>query len=248
MKKLFTLLSALLCAWSVQAQTLTFQHEGKDIENGATVYSSRVDEDMLHVGDEMGMPALNALRFMPEITLTSSVAASNVHITLESIDEPKQDLELCSFDGQCQASTFIEKVGEMEAGVVLDAQIHVPAIRPADQIITRRALVSAWYEGQEANKVSFTLVMTNDETVLGIDGVQASKAHVSMQGNVMHYALDGEGVHTLYLYGLDGAMVMSRTLADSEGQVSLSSLRKGIYLYQIAGKSGSKAQGKIIVK
>ena len=248
MKKLFTLLSALLCAWSVQAQTLTFQHEGKDIENGATVYSSRVDEDMLHVGDEMGMPALNALRFMPEITLTSSVAASNVHITLESIDEPKQDLELCSFDGQCQASTFIEKVGEMEAGVALDAQIHVPAIRPADQIITRRALVSAWYEGQEANKVSFTLVMTNDETVLGIDGVQASKAHVSMQGNVMHYALDGEGVHTLYLYGLDGAMVMSRTLAGSEGQVSLSSLRKGIYLYQIAGKSGSKAQGKIIEK
>ena len=136
----------------------------------------------------------------------------------------------------------------MEAGVALDAQIHVPAIRPADQIITRRALVSAWYEGQEANKVSFTLVMTNDEAVLGIDGVQASKAHVSMQGNVMHYALDGEGVHTLYLYGLDGAMVMSRTLADSEGQVSLSSLRKGIYLYQIAGKSGSKAQGKIIVK
>lgn len=248
MKKLFTLLSALLCAWSVQAQTLTFQHEGKDIENGATVYSSRVDEDMLHVGDDMGMPALNALRFMPEITLTSSVAASNVHITLESIDEPKQNLELCSFDGQCQANTFIEKVGEMEADVALDAQIHVPAIRPADQIITRRALVSAWYEGQEANKVSFTLVMTNDETVLAIDGVQASKAHVSMQGNVMHYALDGEGVHTLYLYGLDGALVMSRTLSGSEGQVSLSSLRKGIYLYQIAGKAGSKAQGKIIVK
>lgn len=248
MKKLFTLLSALLCAWSIQAQTLTFQHEGEDIENGATVYSSKVDEDMLHIGDEMGLPALNALRFMPEVTLTSSVAASNVHITLESIDEPKVDLELCSFDGQCQASTFIEKVGEMEAGIALDAQIHVPAIRPADQIVTRRALVSAWYEGQEANKVSFTLVMTNDETVLAIDDVQASKAHVAMQGNVMHYALNGEGVHTLCLYGLDGSMVMSRTLADSEGQVSLSSLRKGIYLYQIVGKSGSKAQGKVIIK
>lgn len=91
-------------------------------------------------------------------------------------------------------------------------------------------------------------MVTTDETLLSIDGVQSSKAHVSMQGNVMHYALDGEGVHTLYLYGLDGAMVMSRTLAGSEGQVSLSSLRKGIYLYQIAGKSGSKAQGKIIVK
>ena len=248
MKKLFTLLSALLCAWSIQAQTLTFQHEGEDIENGATVYSSKVDEDMLHIGDAMGFPSLNALRFMSEVTLTSSVSASNVHITLESIDDPKVDLELCSFDGQCQASTFIEKVGEMEAGIALDAQIHVPAIRPADQIVTRRALVSAWYEGQEANKISFTLVMTNDETVLAIDGVQASKAHVAMQGNVMHYALNGEGVHTLYLYGLDGSMVMSRTLADSEGQVSLSSLRKGIYLYQIVGKSGSKAQGKVIVK
>lgn len=120
-------------------------------------------------------------------------------------------------------------------------------VNPAQEY-TYRALVSAWYEGEEDNKVSFTLVVTTDETLLSIDGVQSSKAHVSMQGNVMHYALDGEGVHTLYLYGLDGAMVMSRTLAGSEGQVSLSSLRKGIYLYQIAGKSGSKAQGKIIVK
>ena len=248
MKKLFTLLSALLYAWSVQAQTLTFQHEGKDIENGATVYSSKINEDLLHIGDQMGKPAMNALQFMPEITLTSSVDASNVHVTLESIDDPKVDLELCSFDGTCSSGTLCEKKGELVANVAVDAQIHTASVRPADQIITRRALVSAWYEGQEANKVSFTLVMTNDETVLGIDGVQASKAHVSMQGNVMHYALDGEGVHTLYLYGLDGAMVMSRTLAGNEGQVSLSSLRKGIYLYQIAGKSGSKAQGKIIVK
>ena len=118
----------------------------------------------------------------------------------------------------------------------------------ATQTYTRRLLVSAWYEGEENNKVSFTLVVTTDESLLSIDDVQASKAHVAMQGNVMHYALNGEGVHTLYLYGLDGSMVMSRTLADSEGQVFLSSLRKGIYLYQIVGKSGSKAQGKVIVK
>ena len=62
MKKLFTLLSALLYVWSVQAQTLTFQHEGKDIENGATVYSSKINEDLLHIGDQMGMPAMNALQ------------------------------------------------------------------------------------------------------------------------------------------------------------------------------------------
>ncbi len=242
MKKLFTLLSALLCAWSIQAQTLTFQHEGEDIENGATVYSSRMDEVIA------SLPApLGGIRFIPEITLTSSVDAHNVHITLESIDEPKVELELCSFDGTCTAATFSEKTGDLQAGVPEDAQIHAPKVEHGT-VVTRRALVSAWYEGQEANKVSFTLVMTNDESLLSIDDVQASKAHVAMQGNVMHYALNGEGVHTLYLYGLDGSMVMSRTLADSEGQVSLSSLRKGIYLYQIVGKSGSKAQGKVIVK
>lgn len=246
MKKLFTLLSALLCAWSVQAQTLTFQHEGKDIENGATVYSMEYNE--------IAYDLMGSLTFNPEIYIVGDQSRT-VHVTVESLDK-LPNWGLCAFENpnpQCvntlESTNYVaEKWGTIQNGN-MNVQIECPMGRvDVSQTHTYRALVSAWYEGDEANKVSFTLVLTTDETLLAIDGVQASKAHVSMQGNVMHYALDGEGVHTLYLYGLDGAMVMSRTLAGSEGQVSLSSLRKGIYLYQIAGKSGSKAQGKIIVK
>ena len=245
MKKLFTLLSALLCAWSVQAQTLTFQHEGKDIENGATVYSMEYDEIIYGFGN---------LTFRPEIHLVGDPSRT-VHVALESLDKIEV-WGLCALEKpyqQCVNTLSSTDYVAEKWGTILDGNMNLDidcilGKVDVNQVHTYRALVSAWYEGDEANKVSFTLVLTTDETLLSIDGVQASKAHVSMQGNVMHYALDGEGVHTLYLYGLDGAMVMSRTLAGSEGQVSLSSLRKGIYLYQIAGKAGSKAQGKIIVK
>ena len=246
MKKLFTLLSALLCAWSVQAQTLTFQHDGQNIENGTTFYSMEYDEIAYKYG---------SLTFTPKIHLVGDDTRT-VYVTLEALDKT-ESWGLCSFNypqlgclNTYASSNYEAKKWGTILGGNMDLAIDyiLPELVNPAQEYTYRALVSAWYEGEEDNKVSFTLVVTTDETLLSIDGVQSSKAHVSMQGNVMHYALDGEGVHTLYLYGLDGAMVMSRTLAGSEGQVSLSSLRKGIYLYQIAGKSGSKAQGKIIVK
>lgn len=250
MKKLFTLLSLCLCGWvaQVQAQTLTFQLDGQDIENGATVYSSTVDEELLHMGDNLGLPQLNNLKFIPDITITSTVDAENVHVALESLDNPQVELELCSFDGTCVASVASEKTGRLSANEAEDMQIHSSAMRPADQIVTIRARVSAWYEGQEANKVSFTLVMTNDETVLGVDAVrQSSSASVTMSGNVMQYALPDAGAHTLRIYNVDGARIMSQALRGSEGQVSLSSLRKGIYIWQIAGQAGA-SQGKFIVK
>lgn len=248
MKKLFTLLSALLCAWSIQAQTLTFHHEGQDIENGSTFYSMDYNEIIFGFGN---------LTFTPEIYLRGDETRT-VHVRVESLDECAV-WAFCAFDGSCintlESTNYVaEKTSiliDANTGNRGDANLQLECILgkvDATQTYTRRLLVSAWYEGEENNKVSFTLVVTTDESLLSIDGVQASKAHVAMQGNVMHYALNGEGVHTLCLYGLDGSMVMSRTLADSEGQVSLSSLRKGIYLYQIVGKSGSKAQGKVIIK
>ncbi len=68
-------------------------------------------------------------------------------------------------------------------------------------------------------------------------------AHVTMQGNVMHYALNGEGAHTLLpLRAGFCSMVMSRTLRPTAGQSFSFFAPRGIYLYQIVGKSGSKAQ------
>lgn len=244
MKKLFTLLSALLCAWSIQAQTLTFKNgeTGEDIVEGSTVYSTKYNE--------LAYQILGNLTFQPEIVLKGDVSKT-VHVKIVS---KESQWACCAFDGNClpvQADNdgfSVEKSGNvLNEGTDIQAEVIIGQASLSDKHVYT-AEVFAWYEGDEANKVSFILVATNDESLLAIDDVQASKAHVTMQGNVMHYALNGEGVHTLYLYGLDGSMVMSRTLADSEGQVSLSSLRKGIYLYQIVGKSGSKAQGKVIVK
>ena len=187
MKKLFTLLSALLCAWSIQAQTLTFHHEGQDIENGSTFYSMDYNEIIFGFGN---------LTFTPEIYLRGDETRT-VHVRVESLDECAV-WAFCAFDGSCintlESTNYVaEKTSiliDANTGNRGDANLQLECILgkvDATQTYTRRLLVSAWYEGEENNKVSFTLVVTTDESLLSIDDVQASKAHVAMQGNVMHY-------------------------------------------------------------
>lgn len=104
-------------------------------------------------------------KFEPEIDLSSDVAA-NVYVSIQSLDEVS--VELCAIDGTCVTTDadkgyVAQKNGEWTANEVVDMQIHWKAgALQAGAIATTHVVVSAWYEGQEANKVSFTLVMTND--------------------------------------------------------------------------------------
>lgn len=240
MKKLFTSLVAVFCAMAGMAQTLTFSHDGVAIENGSTFYSRDIDEQYINL--------LGQTRFVPDIDLSSDVAAK-VYMSVQSLD--KVSVEFCAIDNTCVTTKvdneFVaKKEGEWAINELVNMQIHWNAGKlQTNETATTHVVVSAWYEGQEANKVSFTLVMTNDPA-LSVQQTMGKSESISVQGNVLSYAFADHTAHTLSVYTTNGAKVMSFALAGQEGTLALDELSAGLYVYQVEGKA--KMNGKFIIK
>lgn len=229
MKKLFTLLLGLACLCNAGAQTLTFRNEGKVITDGETVYSGKVNEIL----------SMFQVCFAPEITLTSDEDAE-ICIRLKAIDQ-EAGFGICSFDGNCVPAAApdyqVVKTGEVKAGVPEDALIEYQngSAGPMNAgTYTKTAEISAWYVGKESEKVTFTLVMTNDENLLSVSDVRsAGDDAISVKGGVLRYAYAQAAARELSVYAVNGAQVLSQPLSVAEGSVSLSALPKGVYVARI---------------
>lgn len=244
MRKFFTLLSLFFCGLAVQAQTLTFRHEGKEILNGSTVYSSKLDPESAKPELNMG-PGLDfrTIKFIPEITLTGTTTAK-IHIELNGDDKR---WAVCSFGG-CVTGTLIQQEGTLTAGEVLDPEIHFEnSIGNYGEILTKTATISAWYDGNEASKVSFTLIVSNDPLVLSVDDAKTAAEAVTVSGKTLSYSFAKSAARTLSVYTLGGAQVLSQALEAAAGTVSLSALPAGVYVYRISGDA-VPADGKFIIR
>lgn len=116
------------------------------------------------------------------------------------------------------------------------------------KVYTIKAKVSAWVKGKEDDKVSFNLVMTNDDNLLSVEGIQThNERAVKLIGQDLVYDFATSSARTLSVYGLSGEKVMQENLASAQGRVSLASLSKGLWLYCIEGADG-KVSGKVVLK
>ena len=135
-------------------KTLTFLCDGQSIAEGATYTSSKLDE---------AYAALGMTRFAPGIDLVGD-ADGKVTIIVESLNETT--VEICAFGG-CKITLPFQGYatsvsGDITANTSLPLDIHyTPVTSGGDEGHYAKALVTAYYEGYEANAVSFTLVMTN---------------------------------------------------------------------------------------
>lgn len=240
MKKLFTILTSLLCCTWSMAQSLTFTCDGKAIENGSTFTSDKAST--------VEIPGLGALiQFFPEICIKSDKEATVV-ISLTAEDKPVQ---FCAFDNNCliaNPGSSVTKTGLLKAGVDTDLQVeYLPDYSPDVNYMTANAILSAWYEGDESSKISIKLIMSNDPAVTPVENVNADKNNVSYDGKTLYYAFDNNAAHTLNVYTTDGKLAMQTALNNQNGNISLNTLAKGIYVYQITGET-APVHGKIIVK
>lgn len=249
MKKLFTLLSAAFLALSgLEAQTLSFSHNGEAIANGSTFTSERINE----LYAEMG------IRFFdPEIMLTCD-ADAEVVVQVDA-SATKDAVQFCGNlgdGGQCITASpennyLLEKSGTFSSGKGVDLQVEYNAgvgSMTDGKIYTVKAKVSAWVKGKESEKISFNLVMTNDDNLLSVEGIQAhNERAVKLIGQDLVYDFATSSARTLSVYGLSGEKVMQENLASAQGRVSLASLSKGLWLYCIEGADG-KVSGKVVLK
>ncbi len=249
MKKLFTLLSAAFLALSgLEAQTLSFSHNGEAIANGSTFTSERINE----LYAEMG------IRFFdPEIMLTCD-ADAEVVVQVDA-SATKDAVQFCGNlgdGGQCITASpennyLLEKSGTFSSGEGVNLLVEYNAglgSMTDGKVYTIKAKVSAWVKGKEDDKVSFNLVMTNDDNLLSVEGIQThNERAVKLIGQDLVYDFATSSARTLSVYGLSGEKVMQENLASAQGRVSLASLSKGLWLYCIEGADG-KVSGKVVLK
>lgn len=246
MKKSLLFVFLLSGAMLGKAQTLTFYNEGQPIENGSEVVSSRYNETIAEYGKQLSLE--------PAITLTSSADSEvgTVHVTLKSLDQ--HSVGICAW-GTCEnagannewtvsktnADTLFAGTPE-NMGIDYTGEGNVTI--PFGTVITVKSEVSAWYEGNEDSKISFTLVMKNPD-LDRVDEVTAASPVVRAEAGTLVYSLPCESAE-LSLYSIGGVQVLAQHLSGSEGAVSLAGLTAGLYIYRLQG--GVSTYGKIIVK
>ena len=231
MKKIFTLLVLFATALTASAQ-LSFTMDGNTIENGATITSSKVDPSFAEFGSVM---------FKPDVFVNSE-KAGNVTVEVKALDG--RSVSLC-FGGNCIPGTDLAKSTDLAAGASVDIQLEGGGMITGTQ--TYKCEVTAYYTSDPSSTISFTLIMTNDPTVLAVGSIEAENDGVMFDGRTMSYTFAAAAPRTVSLYTVSGKQVAQWNVDAAAGTLSLDNLKNGTYVYAVKG-AGTNISGKVVLK
>ena len=229
MKKLLSIVAFLALAITAHAQ-LSFVCDGKEIASGATFATSKCDPEVL---EELG-----AYAFFPDVSIKSTENA-NVTVNVRST----KSFAFC-MDVHCLSGNNITKKTNLEANIPKGLNIEPGGFY--ENTVTLKYDISAFITGKESTtKITMTLVVTNDQNVLGVNNIVADNEKVSFANGALNYSFATAAPRTISLATVSGAEVAKWNVASANGSLSLFALKPGLYVYSV---SGSKAKGKIVVK
>ena len=232
MKKIFTLLVLFATALTASAQ-LSFTMDGNTIENGATITSSKLQPSLAEMGFVM---------FKPDV-FVSSEKAGNVTVEVKALDG--RGVSLC-FGGTCINGKNLSKSKDMTAGESVDIQLEGGGMFITGTQ-TYKCEVTAYYTSDRSSTISFTLIMTNDPTVLAVGSVEAENDGVMFDGRTMSYTFAAAAPRTVSLYTVSGKQVAQWNVDAAAGTLSLDNLKNGTYVYAVKG-TGTNISGKVVLK
>lgn len=228
MKKLLSIVAFLALAITAHAQ-LSFVCDGKEIASGATFTTSKCDPGMLEDG---------AYAFFPDVSIKST---ENANVTVNA--RSTKSFSFC-MDVHCLSGNNITKITNLEANIPKGLNIEPGGFY--ENTVTFKYDISAFITGKESTtKITMTLVVTNDQKVLGVNNIVADNEKVSFANGALNYSFATAAPRTISLATVSGAEVAKWNVASANGSLSLSALKPGLYVYSV---SGSKAKGKIVVK
>ncbi len=232
MKKIFTLLVLFATALTASAQ-LSFTMDGNTIENGATITSSKVDPMFTELGSVM---------FKPDVFVNSE-KAGNVTVEVKALDG--RGVSLC-FGGICINGENLSKSKDMTAGESVDIQLDAGGMM-VKGTQTYKCEVTAYYTSDRSSTISFTMIMTNDPTVLAVGSIEAENDGVMFDGRTMSYTFAAATPRTVSLYTVSGKQVAKWNVDAAVGTLSLDNLQNGTYVYAVKG-AGTNISGKVVLK
>ena len=228
MKKLFSIVAFLALAITAHAQ-LSFVCDGKEIASGATFTTSKCDPTMLKDG---------CYAFFPDVSIKSTEKA-NVTVKASST----KSFQFC-YGGSCAVGTSFTRSQDLEANQPISLLLEPGGFY--ENTVTFKYDISAFITGKESTtKITMTLVVTNDQEVLGVNNIVADNEKVSFANGALNYSFATAAPRTISLATVSGAEVAKWNVASANGTLPLAALKPGIYVYTV---SSSKARGKIVVK
>ena len=232
MRKIFTLLVLFATALTASAQ-LSFTMDGNTIENGATITTSKLDPSF----EEMGF-----VRFKPDV-FVSLEKAGNVTVEVKALDG--RSVSLC-FGGNCINGKNLSKSKDLAAGESVDIQLDGGGMFISGTQ-TYKCEVTAYYTSDRSSTISFTIIMTNDPTVLAVGSIEAENDGVMFDGRTMSYTFAAAAPRTVSLYTVSGKQVAQWNVDAAAGTLSLDNLKNGTYVYAVKG-AGTNISGKVVLK
>ena len=228
MKKLFSIVAFLALAITAHAQ-LSFVCDGKEIASGATFTTSKCDPEMLEIG---------CYAFFPDVSIKST---ENANVTVKA--SSTKSFQFC-YGGSCAVGSSFTRSRDLEANQPISLLLEPGGFY--ENTVTFKYDISAFITGKESTtKITMTLVVTNDQKVLGVNNIEADNEKVSFANGALNYSFATAAPRTISLATVSGAEVAKWNVASANGSLSLSALKPGLYVYSV---SGSKAKGKIVVK
>lgn len=228
MKKLFSIVAFLALAITAHAQ-LSFVCDGKEIAPGETFTTSKCDPSMLEDG---------CYAFFPDVSIKST---ENANVTIKA--SSTKPFQFC-YGGSCAVGRSFTRSQDLEANQPISLLLEPGGFY--ENTVTFNYDISAFVTGKESTtKITMTLVVTNDQKVLGVNNIKADNEKVSFANGALNYSFATAAPRTISLATVSGAEVAKWNVASANGSLSLSAIKPGLYVYSV---SGSKAKGKIVVK
>ena len=226
MLKSITSLFALACVASVSAQSFTLSFNGNELTNGQS----------FEVGYTQPIPGAPMVQWESAV-MTSSEGGEFVC----EATSPSDNFDLLSIccGGECvfppAKNETVVKHFSVEANTPLNLQIHrssgVLATAKGDLV----ANVVIYPAGKPDQKFSYSasFVVKPASEVNGIGNVSADDEYVKVSGRRLLYKGHGQ----LSVYTILGT-TMAAAKAEGEGELDLSHLAAGIYVYRLGSLTG----------
>ena len=173
------------------------------------------------------------------LMLVYKVEKANVTVKASST----KSFQFC-YGGSCAVGTSFTRSQDLEANQPISLLLEPGGFY--ENTVTFKYDISAFITGKESTtKITMTLVVTNDQEVLGVNNIVADNEKVSFANGALNYSFATAAPRTISLATVSGAEVAKWNVSSANGTLPLAALKPGIYVYTV---SSSKARGKIVVK
>ena len=238
MKKIFTLLAAMVCSFASFAQDLQLEtKDGQVIENGSTVTIHGEMEDMMIWGQ------FNSNLYVRNLTEKNQGVYAEMKVV-------KGNSQIC-WGGSCvpvmAGNSHTTGLGVVSATSSTSLLIETLVMEPGfmDAVVTCTIEISVWTKDKPNEKISATVTYTNDPA-LTIENANVNSPVVYAKDNVLY--CNGAANSQLQVFNVAGHLCKSIRLTSESESLSLEGMTKGLYIYRVVAAGKKAESGKFLVK